>query len=44
MAEKVCGEIKEVLPEENVFEVVFKYIHQNSWKTLSIKDIVLIVI
>ena len=29
MAEKVCGEIKEVLPEENVFEGVFKYIHKN---------------
>ena len=28
MAEKVCGEIKEVLPEENVFEGVFKYIHK----------------
>ena len=29
MAEKVCGEIKEVLPEENVFEGIFKYIHKN---------------
>ena len=25
----MCGEIKEVLPEENVFEGVFKYIHKN---------------
>ena len=28
-AEKVCGEIKEALPEGNVFEGVFGYIHEN---------------
>ncbi len=28
-AEKVCGEIKEALPEENIFEGVFEYIHEN---------------
>ena len=28
MAEKVCGEIKEVLPEGSVFEGVFKYINR----------------
>ena len=29
VAEKVCREIKEVLPEENVFEGVFRCIHEN---------------
>ena len=29
VAEKVCEEIKEALPEENVFEGVFKYIYEN---------------
>ena len=29
VAEKVCGEIKKVLPEENVFEGVFRCIHEN---------------
>ena len=29
VAEKICGEIKKVLPEENVFEGVFRCIHEN---------------
>ena len=31
MAEKVCEEIKEILPEKNLFEGVFRYIHENRY-------------
>lgn len=31
VAEKVCEEIKESLPEENVFEGIFRYIHENKY-------------
>ena len=31
MAEKVCEEIKGILPEKNLFEGVFRYIHENRY-------------